>query len=393
MSYAANLTCPATPIAVDGIRPDTRFHVVTHLTGDEWDEAVALFEDTYYDQTHTFRGAGWSHDRVRRVAVIRNGEIVAMAIAVVIKLPIINRGLAHVKFAPLWRRKNRPANTDDFRLAIEVLKDEFTVKEKFSLIIMPPPDPRFAHLYDRELRSVGFRHYPYDDPERYFVDTTFSADRQLKSLDQKWRYNLKKAQAQNLLISVEHSEQSLASFRELFGQMERRKKYSNPSWPVFYQALCANGPASIRPSLVLARENGKPIAGAIIGQIGDTAYYLYGATSDRATELKAGYALHWWITLWLNRKGARWYDLGGALGEKGLRQFKKGLVGKDGEIANLPGQYLFARDPLSGSFAACLLQVRRTRLWLKIRADQFKQRIRDTYRRPSLPKKPPPCFP
>lgn len=35
----------------------------------------------------------------------------------------------------------------------------------------------------------------------------------------------------------------------------------------------------------------------------------------------------------------RWYDLGGEAGERGLRQFKKGFVGKRGAIVVMHGEY------------------------------------------------------
>ena len=56
--------------------------------------------------------------------------------------------------------------------------------------------------------------------------------------------------------------------------------------------------------------------------------------------MKAGYTLQWWIVRWLSaQRGMRWYDLGGEVGERGLRQFKKGLVGKRGAIVVTNGEY------------------------------------------------------
>ena len=83
---------------------------------------------------------------------------------------------------------------------------------------------------------------------------------------------------------------------------------------------------------------GTPVAGAVVAVLGDTAYYVFGATSDEALPLKAGYALQWWIVNWLSDKKVRWYDLGGEAMEPGLRQFKKGLVGKSGVVLAMPGE-------------------------------------------------------
>ena len=89
---------------------------------------------------------------------------------------------------------------------------------------------------------------------------------------------------------------------------------------------------------VIARHDDEPVAGAIVATFGDTAYYLYGASRDRALKVNAGYALQWWIVNWLTGAGPRWLDLGGAPLGSTLRQFKTGLVGKQGQIVAQLGE-------------------------------------------------------
>lgn len=97
------------------------------------------------------------------------------------------------------------------------------------------------------------------------------------------------------------------------------------------------------------RHGADTVAGAAILTAGQTATYLYGATTDCALPLRAGYFLHWNIVRWLKRHTrARWYDLGGCDGFHGLHQFKKGLVGNAGVIAPMPpwANYASGRLPL-----------------------------------------------
>ena len=121
--------------------------------------------------------------------------------------------------------------------------------------------------------------------------------------------------------------------------MVARKRFRDTDAVHLLPELAARLPASMRPRVVLASHDGVAIAGAVIVACGDTAYYMYGATEDAALPLKAGYALHWWIVNWLPELGVRWYDLGGEAGDPGLRQFKKGLVGKQGAIVSTPGEF------------------------------------------------------
>ena len=87
------------------------------------------------------------------------------------------------------------------------------------------------------------------------------------------------------------------------------------------------------------------MVGAAIAILGDTAYYVFGGSDDASLSLKGGYALQWWIIRWLSQRNVRWYDLGGEAGEQGLRQFKKGLVGKRGALVHMTGEYDYWSKP------------------------------------------------
>lgn len=370
-------TAGTSPTAEIGVRQSASgIRVIADLSGEEWDEFVTEFDDTFYEQTHELQGAIWGEDRTRRVAITRDGKLIAMAQALIFKVPVLKRGLALVKFAPLWRRKGQPLDRKNLGDAIDALTDLFVAKEKLSLSIIPPADPRFAQTYQEELVARGFRHRLIQEAERFLVNTTLSSDRQLASLAQSWRANLKKSLKNGLAVSAEESNEALADFDGLFAEMQKRKNYSNSSWARFREALSGGCPPSIRPTLFLAREGGRAVAGAIVVHIGDTALYHYGASSARGVELKAGYALHWSIVDWLSRRQCRWYDLGGGTRENGLVQFKKGLVGKEGAVASIPGEFTLSRDPLSTLLAEGLLGVRRLRLLMRPRVYHFKQTLR-----------------
>ena len=93
----------------------------------------------------------------------------------------------------------------------------------------------------------------------------------------------------------------------------------------------------LRPQLFFVSANGADVAGAIIFKAGLTAVYMYGATNDQALPLRAGYFMHARIISWLrDHTRTEWYDLGGTDGFHGLHQFKKGMVGTAGRIADIP---------------------------------------------------------
>ncbi|QIG48956.1 GNAT family N-acetyltransferase [Nordella sp. HKS 07] len=353
---------------------------MTNLSGDEWDRTISDFADVYYEQTECLQGMQWGDNRVRRVAITINGKIAAMALVLVFTLPVVKRGLALIKYGPLWRRKGEPADRRILGLALDALVDQFVTRERLALSIMPPPDPRFADIYGEELRLRGLKHRVPDGAERFLVNMTLTPDRQMASLDQRWRRNLRSALKSELTIGVEAPSTSVAEFTALCMSMKERKNYSNPVWPLFERALSDSRSTETSSIVVLARENGTPVAGAVVFQIGDTAYYAVGASSDRGVDIKAGYALHWWIIDWLRGRQCHWYDLGEATPESGLWQFKKGLVGKEGTIALSPGEYTRAPD-LPGILAAhLLLGVRRARLAVRALVRDFKELVRSRRR-------------
>jgi predicted ATP-grasp superfamily ATP-dependent carboligase len=338
------------------------------LPAAEWDRLATEFADATFEQFGAFRGPQWGEDRLRRIAVFRDGHVAALALATVFTLPGLDRGLAYVKFGPLWRRKDRQPTPTDAKAAAAALEQYFVRRRKLALTILPTADLGGGALLDRELMALGFTRTPADDAARYVVDVRLPEDKQLASLGQKWRYNLKHALKAGLTVSFEQTPEAVTSFNQLFSEMEARKSYRNESWKALYPAIRDGKTAAGNVSTVLVRaEDGSPVAGAVIGHIGDTAYYLFGATGDRALRLKAGYAMQWWIIAWLRARGVNWYDLGGAAREPGLRQFKEGLSGKAGRVAMISGEFSHCISPVSGLLAWGVIKARRLKQAMKRR--------------------------
>lgn len=174
---------------------------------------------------------------------------------------------------------------------------------------------------------------------RFFVNTSLSEEEQLKSLDQKWRYNLKKSLKNDLEIRLVRGAESIECFSRLHQEMAKRKDFYNVDPVHLLPVLTRKLPENLRPHVVMAFHNGRPVVGATIALLGDTALYQFGASSAAALPLRAGYALQWWITQWITSKGVKWYDLGGAAGNDGLRQFKRGFVGKEGALLPMESEF------------------------------------------------------
>jgi lipid II:glycine glycyltransferase (peptidoglycan interpeptide bridge formation enzyme) len=255
-----------------------------------------------------------------------------------------------VKFGPLWRRHDRPANPAVLGLALEAVKHVFAEDRGLVARVMPPPDPDQVGEWSKRLALAGFAfHDRAPDPDRYLVDLSLTESEQLASLGAKWRANLNKALAHRLDIREPNLKASLPDFLALYQTMLTRKhfvdRHNVDALPPFAAAAADASALGVR--LVLAYHDDRPVAGSIIVGAGDRVFVAFSASDERALALRAGYALRWWIINRLRGSNARWLDLGGTEGDAGLRSFKLGNVGKRGRVLQIPGDYDFSENLLS----------------------------------------------
>ncbi len=192
------------------------------------------------------------------------------------------------------------------------------------------------------LQTEGFRARRVSpDPHRYFVNLAIDRERQMDSLDQGWRRNLRKALGHDLEMTLGDSEADIERFIGLNVSLKRRKRFHDQGHALLLPELARSLPPTLRPKIALAYHRGRPVTGAALLLAGDIAQYLFGGSDEAMLELNAGYALQWWLVGRLSAQGYKWYDLGGESLSEGLRRFKRGLVGKEGRIveANVDYEY------------------------------------------------------
>lgn len=318
---------------------------VDTVSAAEWDRIVSEFDDLNYDQIACYSAGQWG-DRVSHLLLRRHGKAVAGARVAIITLPGFSRGLAFLRFGPFWRRHGEQADPSMYRAAIGALVQEYCIRRGHCLTVIPRPNPEFYAQETPVLVDFGFTvRRPFPDPHRYLVDLSLDEETQMRSLDQKWRYNLRQATANDFEIRLCESDEDIRTFQSLHAGMVMRKGFYNADMVHLLPELAAQLPEGSRPRIVLAFHQGRAVVGAAIAILGDTAYYVFGGSDNAALSLKGGYALQWWIVRWLSNQNVRWYDLGGEAGEQGLRQFKKGLVGKRGAVVGMSGEYDYWSQP------------------------------------------------
>lgn len=322
-----------------GARRPTYSVDIDSVPDNVWDNIASEFADINPEQTACFAGHHWK-GRDSHILLRQDGKPVAGARVAILKPPLFRTGLAFLRFGPFWRRADSAVSPEIYHTMIEALVQEYCVSRGHCLTILPSPHPRHHVIECGWLRDSGFlQRRKFEDPERYIVDTTLAEKAQLQSIAQKWRYNLRKALANPIEVRLVRDPTETEAFHNLYVAMMERKQFASTTPVHLTGPLIAGLPDKLKPKLVVAYHENKLVAGAVIGTFGDSAHYMFGASSAEALPLKAGYALHWWIYQWLHGQGFQWYDLGGASHEPGLRQFKKGFVGKSGRIVTMHGEH------------------------------------------------------
>ncbi|MDP9416424.1 MAG: aminoacyltransferase [Actinomycetota bacterium] len=208
-----------------------------------------------------------------------------------------------------------------------------------------PPDQTAAYG-DRvaaTLASAGWRP-PADEggfgagQPRYVFQVPLGGrteDDLLKGFNQLWRRNIKKAEKSGVEVT-EGGPGDLERFHALYVETARRDGFT-PRPLTYFQRMCraltAEDPRRLR--LYLARHEGDLVAATTMAQVGEHAWYSYGASSTAKRDVRGSNAIQWRMMRDALARGATVYDLRGitdTIDESdphfGLIQFKLGTGGE-----------------------------------------------------------------
>lgn len=363
----ARITTEANALGLDPVaaRSDRRGVVSRGLRTEivsprEWDETAIGFADIFPEQTAAFNTARWGPDHIECIRFLENDRTVGGAVVYVRAIPLTGTGIAIVKWGPLWRTKEQSANDDMYRRIVLALEEEYCGRRNMHLTIAPQAVPPYDSVALKVMEQLGFdRGAGFAAPERYLVNVDLSEDDLMASLDQKWRYNLRKSRKNDFDIAFCDDERGLQEFLKLYTEMMSRKQFLDASAIGSLEDFVRSCIDGIRPSIVLVSHEGTPTAGGVFFSCGEVASYMFGATDGRALRLKAGYAMHWWLAEhYCRQPGVKWYDLGGNDLDAGLHQFKKGMVGKSGSIVEAPPRFHRAGSVLPKVLGSSVFRLR-----------------------------------
>jgi peptidoglycan pentaglycine glycine transferase (the first glycine) len=168
-------------------------------------------------------------------------------------------------------------------------------------------------------------------PRTIMLDISGSEDDILAKMNQGTRRKIRLASRRCVVIR-EGEVGDLASFHRLTRVTGARNEFGTHTLPYYQKAFELFRPGG-HAALLMASYEGRDLGGLMAFAWGDTAWYLYGASSNEERDRMPNHALQWAAIRWARERGCMVYDLWGvpdfdeAALEAGFQSRRGGLWG------------------------------------------------------------------
>jgi len=307
-----------------------------------WHDILSRFIDASIYQTLPYEVVHSGRKNVGHFLLQKGRINVSAAQARLRRVPGLNKGIAYVRWGPVWNVREGEIDLEDFRQAVRALRNEYVCKRGLVLRVRP-------RLFESEheatasiFREEGYDSLAADSPKRTLV---LDLRKDLKSirggLKQKWRNCLNHAERNGLGVLEGSGDDLFKLFIDLYKEMLARKQFTEPNDIFKFRTMQKSLPIDSKMRIFIATSYGIPTAGAICSLVGQTGVYLFGATSLIGMKNNGSYLVQWKIIQWLKEMGAFFYDLNGINPERnpGTWKFKDGLSGRNGRDLSFVGQF------------------------------------------------------
>ena len=316
----------------------------------EWNSLLTQFDDATIQQTWDYGSVCWGEEQLSHLVLKRKDVVAAIAQVRIVRVPVIGKGIAYLRWGPVCRRQGEPWNETMFRAAMTALQKEYCERRGLVLRILPNAFQSEPHdaVIKQCLDEMGFVLNPEILAYRTMrVDLTQSEESLRKALSQRWRSYLKKAEnTPEYSVRTGSSDEFYAKFATAYDEMMSRKRFETTVDIREFERIHQSLPENLKLHILLCEQDGKLLNALVISPVGDTPVYLLAAQSHAGLNGRGAFLLQWRAMLWLKQRGCKWYDLGGTdpNGNPGVYQFKSGM---GGEEVMQRGAFDFSSDSLS----------------------------------------------
>jgi peptidoglycan pentaglycine glycine transferase (the first glycine) len=233
-------------------------------------------------------------------------------------------------------------DTEGVRTLLEAIRP--AARKRRAICLKIEPNCTESPAMETAVCTLGFRPSPQAiQPRRtILVGLEGEPEAVLERMKQKTRYNVRLAERKGVSVRA-GDEADLPAFYRLMEVTAGRDHFAVHSQEYYAAAHRLFVPAG-QGRLLLAEHEGQLLAGLVALALGDTACYMYGASSDEGRNLMPTYLLQWEAMRWAREQGCRLYDLWGVPDEEeavleaqfadrsdglwGVYRFKRGFGGR-----------------------------------------------------------------
>ncbi len=305
---------------------------ITLKSESEWLSIIEQFEDANFYQTRTFGKHSLGGSELEHFIVKHNGKIIGAAEVRILTVKFLNRGIAYIRWGPLWKLKNQENDFAKLLLILKKLRNEYVVKRKLKLRIFPECYKTDDNFLIDIYRKAGFRLNKKNSREKtILLDIRPELNTIRSNFKRKWRVNLKKAEENNIEIVEGYGNELFERFFNIYKEMQKLKNFKENIDVKSFAEMQHELPDKYKMRVFLAQKDGKPAAALVGTAIGKTGICLLAASNQLGREVRASFKLHLQMIKWLKDMGCEYYDVGGIDKEKnpGGYRFKSGLNGKE----------------------------------------------------------------
>ena len=296
----------------------------------EWDRFIDSSEESTIYQTSRYAEIRWGENSIFRFLLERKSKAVVGCQIAVKRFSATNVGFAYCAWGPIFRSTDeRNQEITDVLIQKTV---EFFPSRAVAIRFRPFEYTHEKGVVQNALQKAGFLQNNSKDK---YSTLLLSLDKDLatirKSLRQKWRSDLNRAERNQLQVKESTSDEDFHVFLELQAEMQSRKRYSTSIDYLQFKKIHAALPGNQKLRIFSCYKDGVPISSAILSALGKTGIYLLGASGQAGRKQNAAYLLQWRIIEYLKKQNFYWYDLGGIdkIGNPGVYHFKSGISAKE----------------------------------------------------------------
>lgn len=316
---------------------------------ESWNNVIRMFNDAVLYNTWAYGIKRWGEKNISCLALKKGGEIVAASLARIVRVPLINTGIAYINWGPLWNKKGtkEDPNSKDLVAMLKALKYEYAIKRKLLLRIIPNIKDSDSNDLLKLIIDEGFIIRPELPKRRTLILSLEDEIKEIrKNFQQKWRGHLNKSERLDLTITEGYDDESYSFFLPIFNEMFERKQFINNVDVSEFREINNTLPTDFKMKILLCKHNEDHVSGLIWSAIGNTGIIIFSGTLNIGLKLNGSYILRWEALKHMKEKGCLYLDQGGIDPDAnpGSYKFKVGMGGED--VSQI-GQFDYSKSFLS----------------------------------------------